>query len=311
MSQMVAIYDKLLTGASNGYFPKGYISEKLLPKVFSVETTGKLGKYGTSHLRIENAIKGGRGKYPRVETITRTTSSYSIEGHGLEGMVTKEDYRNVQKPFDAERDETLGLSTLLWLGKEKSLADTLTDTAVLTQNTTLSGTSQLSDYSNSDPVSVFKTARATIRNACGQAPNVGLMDWQVWNVVRYHPQLLDALGFKYDRPGGLTEQEMASVLGVQRVEIADCVYESAKEGQTSSLAAVWGKHIVLAVLPEVAAPYQVSLGYEVRYDGEPPRKVSKWDLNNPSGSRAILCEDDYDQFLSNVAAGYLVKNAIA
>lgn len=311
MAQLSAVLDKLLTGVSSAYVPKGYISEKLLPPIQSDNQTGKLAKYGTNHLRIEHSTKGGRGKYRRVEAITRSTDSFTIVGHGLEGMVTKEDYKNVYDPYDPERDETLGLTTILWLEKEKALADSLGDTAVLTQNITLSGTSQFSDYLNSNPLNVFMTARSTVMSGCGVPANVAIMDWAVWNVLRFHPQILDSVGFKDNRPGGLSIDELAVALGVERVEVGMARYESAAEGQTSSLAAVWAKNIVFAVLPEKALPYQVSLGYEVRYRGEQPRKVYKWDVQNPPESKAILVEDNYDQLLSNVAAAYLVKNAIA
>jgi hypothetical protein len=89
------------------------------------------------------------------------------------------------------------------------------------------------------------------------------------------------------------------------------MYNSANEGQTDSLAAVWGKHIIFGVLPLQAQVRQVSLGYLVQYAGEAPRKVYKYAVNNPPESNAILVEDNYDMFISNANAGYLIKNAIA
>jgi hypothetical protein len=311
MSNLKAQVDRLLTVASSGFFPKEFISEKILPEIKVKAYSGLLGKYGNSHLRIENSIKGGRGKYRRVEAITRSTASYLIEGHGLEGMVTKEDYANVEQPYDAEKDETNGISTMLFLEKEKLLADTLADTAIMTQNVTLSGTSQLSDYNNSDPVGVAATARAAIIGATGFAPNVAIMDLLVWNKIRFHPQLLDALGFKYATPGGLSEQQVAQALGVDKILYGQARYETAKEGQASSLAAVWGKHLVFAVAPERAETMQTSLGYMVRPTGSEPRKVYKQPAFNPPGATMILVEDEYDMLISNAAAGYLVKNAIA
>lgn len=311
MAQLKAIVDKLLTKASSMYVPTGYVSEKALPSIGVLQSSGLLGKYGNSHLRIENSLKGGRGQYRRVETITRSTTGYQIEGHGLEGIVTKEDYKNVELPYKAEEDEVLGLTSSLWLGKEKSLADTLSSTAILTQNTTLSGTAQFSDYANSDPLDKFKTARETVRSGCGVSPDTALMDWSVWNVLRFHPQMLDSLGYKFNRPGGLDINELAVAMGVKRILLAEAVYNSAKEGQSDSLAAVWGKHIIFGVLPEKAMVRQVSLGYLVQYEGEAPRKVYKYDLNNPPESRGILVEDNYDMLISNAAAGYLIKDAIA
>lgn len=312
MSQNRAIVDQLLTEASSGLFPTGYVSELILPEVQSKNTTGKLSKYGTNHLRVENSQRIGRSAFRRVEAISRSTASYAIEGHGLEGMVSKEDYKNVISPYDAERDETMGLTSLIWTEKEKLLADTLADTSIMTQNVTLSAsTDKYSDYLNSDPIDDFNTARAAIRNGCGAIPNLAVMDYQVWNQLRFHPQMLDALGFKQNRPGGLEEGEMAKAMGVSKVLIAMGTYESAQEGQTSSLAPIWGKNLIFAVVPEKAMPYQVSLGYMVRYAGEAPRQVYKYAFNNPPGATGILVEDNYDMLISNAAAGYLIKSCIA
>jgi hypothetical protein len=311
MSQTKAIVDKLLTNVSSAFVPTGYISEQLLPFVGVKQKTGKLAKYGKSHLRIEKSFVGGRGKYRRVESIARETTSYDIEGHGLEGLVTKDDYRNVELPYKAEEDEVMGISTMLWLEKEKSLADALANTSTLTQNTTLSGTSQLSDYTNSNPLSVFSTARAAVRAGCGIAPDTAWMSWTVKNILKFHPSLMDYLGFKHNRPGGLTDDELATALDVKKVLIADVSYNNSKEGQSDSLADVWGKHLWFGVIPAKAGVYQTSLGYRMGFEGSSPRKVYKWNVNNPPESTAVLVEDEYDFLLSNVLAAYLVKDAVA
>lgn len=311
MSQNTAIQDQLLTKASSMYVPTGYISEDLFPEIKVKETTGKLAKYGNSHIRIETSYIGGRGAYRRVEPITRSNVGYEIEGHGLEGMVTKNDYRNVSLPYKAEEDETMGLVSTLWTEKEYILATTLANTATITQNTTLSGTSQLSDYTNSDPIAVFSAARAAVVDGCGFAPDTVWMDWKVKNILKFHPQLMDFLGFKFDRPGGLTDEELAKALDVKKVIIAEAAYNSAKEGQADVLARIWGKHLWFGVLPDTAQVRQVSAGYLIGYEGDTPRKVYKYNFNNPPEAKGILVEDEYDFLISNVGAIYLVKDAIA
>jgi hypothetical protein len=311
MSQQKAIIDKLLTNVSSMYIPEGFISESLFPTVPSVQKTGKLAKYGNDHLRVVQDIIGGAGEYPRISTQVRSSTSYSIEGHGLEGLVTEDDYDNVEKPYDAEADETLGLTSTIMVGKEKSLADTLADTGIVTQNTTLSGQSQWSDYANSDPIDDFITGRQAVKDGCGAPPDLAWMSWDVAEQLRYHPQILDALGFKQNRPGGLNDQELASVLKVKRVMIGLASYESANKGQTSSLASIWGKHLWFAKMPEKAMKRQTSFGYCFKMAGRKPRRVFKWNKNNPPNSKAILVDDHYDFVITNVNAGYLVKNAIA
>lgn len=311
MAQLKAIVDKLLTNVSQMYIPEGYISEMVLPVVESKQKTGKLGKYGKDHLRIEHSLAGGRGQYRRVEPIVRSSDSYSIESHGLEGMVTEDDYANVEQPFDAENDEVTGLSSLIWLNKEYALASTLTSTAIVTQNTTLVGTQQFSDYSNSDPIGVFKTARLAVYNGCGLPPNCALMSWEVANTLAYSPQILDALGFAYNRAGQLSEAELAKAMGIEKLLIAKAKYNSAKEGQTDVLASVWSDDIVFFYAPQKAGKYQTSLGYRVALSGQTQKRVFKYAINNPPNATGILCDDSYDFVITNVAAGYLIKDTLA
>jgi len=311
MSQQKAIIDKLLTNVSSMYIPEGFISESIFPVVESMQKTGLLAKYGNDHLRIQQTVIGGGGEYGRVKTIVRSNSSYSIEGHGLEGLVTEDDYSNVEKPYDAEQDETFGITSTIMVGKEKGLADTLGDTSIVTQNVTLSGTSQWNDYANSDPVDDILTARKTVKSGCGFEPDLGIMDWDTAETLRYHPQILDALGFKDNRPGGLNDKELASVLKVKRLLIGQSSYEAAKKGQTSDLQPIWGKNVILAKMPEKAKKRQTSFGYCFKLKGRKARRVFKWSVNNPPNSKAILVDDHYDFAITNVAAGYLIKDAIA
>jgi hypothetical protein len=311
MSQTRAQIDKFLTMASKGYMPQGFIGDQVLPVVSVKQDSGKLAGYGNNHLRIVNTVYGGRGKAPRFESITRSSDSYYIEDHGLEGMVTAADYRNVEDPYDAEKDETMGLVTVLKLGREKSLADALGSTSNLTQNTTLSGTSQFSDYVNSDPLGKFKTAQEAVYDGCGAAPDTAVMSWKVANTLSYHPGILEALGFTMNRAGTLKDAEIASAMKVQRLLVGQPKYNSANLGQSDSLADVWGKNIVFGVMPTSAQKFQVSLGYQVRRLGETPFQTSKWAHENPRGATGILVTDAYDDLLSNVLAAYLIKDAIA
>ncbi len=310
MAQVRAIVDKLLTNVSQMYVPQGFISESVLPLVEVQQKTGKLGKYGKSHMRIEHSLVAGRGQYRRVEPIVRSNTGYDVESHGLEGIVTEDDYRNVELPYDAEKDEVIGLNNLIWTNKEYALSTAMGDTAVLTQNTTLTGTDQLNDYTNSDPIGVFKTARQAVYNGCGVIPNAAVMSWDVANTLAYSTAILETLGFTQNRAGQLSDVELAKALGVEKLFIGSAKYNSAKEGQSDSLASIWGKNIIFMVSPDKAAPYQASLGYRVALKGQ-QRRVYKYSIDNPPNATGIIVDDSYDFLFSDVSAAYLIKNAIA
>lgn len=312
MSQTKGIIDKLLTNVSNKLTNQRYISEMIIPAIQVKQWSGKLGSYDNSHLRILNNIRmGGRGEAPRIEPSVRTNQGYQIEPHGLEMLLTKADFDNVEQPYDARQDATEELTELLWVGKERALAVALGDTSILTQNQTLSGTSQFSDRDNSNPLSVFITARLAVRDGCGMPPNLAIMDWGVAEHLRYHPQLLSSLGFKDDRPGGLGDNELAKALKVKRVLIGEAMFNSGKLGQSDSLSPIWDKNIQFAWVTERPGKKQKSLGYELRPTGRGPRQVFRSPVANPPQSESVIVVDDYDQLLSDVLCAYLIKNAVA
>lgn len=304
--------DQLLSGVSNMMVPAGMIAEKLLTPLKVKESSGLLGKYGKGHLRIVDSRIVGRGEAPRVQLIERDiTTSYQMEGHGLEGLVTADDYRNVKDPFKAEEDETMALTLNLALGKEFALAANLANTSVITNNVTLSGSQQFSDPENSDPLGVSDTAVETILDATGQVPNVAFMDAKVLLRLRRHPQIWDRLGFKYTQNGKLSQEQVAEALGVEEIMIASAFYNSAKKGQADAIARVWGKHLWFAKLEKAPAPYQTTGGYYLTYEGEKPREVTKEPTFNPKGGTKVLVTDNHCMLLSDVGCFYLVKNAIA
>ena len=312
MSQVVAINDKLLTNVSLGLFQADmdYISESVLPTLKVAQNTGKIGSYGKSHLRILNSVMGGKGMAPRIHTSALSSSSYLIESHGLEDVITKDDYRNFEAPFDAESDSVKFLMSLIWLGKEKALADSLMSTSVITNYTTLSGTNQFSDYNNSSPLDKFKTARTTVRANSGKVPNSVVMDWKVFETLRYHPEILENLGFTKQRAGQMSASEMASAMDVQNLFVGKAVYNSSVEGQSDSLAAIWGTGILFYYAPSAPTLRDQSLGFLIESTSG-ARKVYKYSVNNPPEANAIIVQNDYDQLVTDVNCAYLIDAAIA
>ena len=311
MSQNTALIDKFLTNASNMLLPAGYISEMILPAVPVQQTTGKIANYGDGHLRIVNTVHVGEGGYARVESITRDSDTYSIENHGLQGTITDEDFRNVEKPYDARIDETLALTTHLWLGKEKALADTLQDPTIITQGATLTGNAQYNkrDHADSNPIEDMQTARDTVLDSIGVSINTAIMSKKVFNALRFHAQLLNT-GYVQNRKGQLTGEELAAVLEVDNIFVGEAIFNSAKQGQTAVIAQVWGKDLIYARIGPPALRQKV-LGWEIRKAGTTPRAVVRKSNFTPVGSEEIAVTDNYDQLILNANAAYLLQDVIA
>lgn len=310
MTQIKAIVDKLLTNVSNQLVPEGYISELLLPELNVVQTTGLIGKYSNDHLRIIDTTVGGKGLYPMVDTVVRSSSSYKLVDHALKELLVEDDFDNVEKPFDAEQDSVVALTTHLWLEKEKGLADAMAG-GTITSGVTLAGVNQWSAYSTSNPLQDLRDGRKGVRGGCGMKANVAFMDEDVADTLRFHPQLLDSLGFKDNRPGGLQDSELAKALKVDKVLVAEVVYNSSLQPAADALAPVWGKHFWYAHIPGTAARRQQSLGYRVQKAGQKPRQVFKSYPDEPVNSTKIIVKDKYQQVITNEKCAYRITNAIA
>lgn len=311
MTQNKAIVDKLLTNVSNKYAPIEYISEKILPSINVVQTSGKLAGYGNDHLRANDFIHSGTGKYVEVKIDNRNTQTYSLDKHGLSTIVTEEDFANVEQPFDAERDATEHLTSLQWTAKELGLATTLGDDTLYSASNkvTLSGTDQYNDLAQSTPLEDAIVAREAIRTKTGAKPNIAIMPGQVFDFLSIHPSILGSLGYKDNRPGGLEMAELARALGVKEVLIGDAMYNNAVEGQSDNLVPIWAKNVIYAVAPKSAARNQISVGYRIQKTT--PRRVFKNDVKNPPNAKEILVDDWYQQLIANIDAAYLIKNAIS
>lgn len=311
MSQTKAIVNKLLTTVSNGYFPDGYIAEKVLPLIEVGQKTGILGKYGMNHIRLEQDLIAGLGAARRVEPISRDVSNlYSIDSHALEGVVSEDDLDNSEDPFNAKSDEVMGLTHLILTRKEKILADQLFDPAIVTQGETLVGADKWSDYAGSSPLSVAKTAQNTTLDGCGVQYNAAVMSAKVRNTLSYHPEILENLGFKFDRAGTLSDADIMKAFKLDSLLIGSVAYNTTKEGQADTLGQIWGDSVLFYVKPSSAAKYQTAFGYYARMRSRKGRRVFEYNLDNPPNAIGVIVQDDYSYELVNVKAGYLVSSAI-
>lgn len=312
MSQTKAQVNKLLTDVSNGLFPTGYIAEKVLPLLSVKQKTGILGSYGEEHLRIEDDLVGGRAQAKRVDPIVRKVDNfYSVGSHALEDVVTEDDYDNVEEPFEAESDTTLGLTSLILTNKEKALASALFSTTVFAgRYQSFAGNQLFSDFANSKPLDAFVTAHGEVLDGCGMEANAAVMSLKVKKQLKFHPQILENLGFSANRAGTLSDQELAKALDVEQIFVGGVPYNSSKKGQTSTLAQVWGNSILFFHRPSAAAKRQVSLGYYIRMKSRSGKQVYKYAIDNPVNSNGIIVKDDYSHQLTNVKAGYLLSGVL-
>lgn len=301
--------DPVLTQLSIGYQNSAYIADTLFPTLSVKQQSGKHFIYDKGRFRVEDNKRGAGAKSKEVTLNLTTGLPYFCEDHALKQFVTDEDADNAVAPRDPYVDATENVSELHLVAKEVELATALTSTGTMTQNTTLSGTSQWNDYSNSDPFSAIETGKQTVHAAIHVDPNTLVLGKQVWDKIKHHPAFLERV--KYSQKGVISEDLLASLVGVDRVIVAAAGKNAAVEGQSDSMSYIWGKNAILAYINPRVAQKMITLGLTYQWKERKVERLRGTDEEDRKGTFIRVGDHYYDQQLVSASAGYLIKDAVA
>ena len=301
--------DPLLSNLAKGYRPFGHINEMILPSYPVKLPTAKIGVYGGENLRIVTTIKAAEGTTPVVTSNITQATAYTLEEHALKAMASDKEKENQEKPFDVRRDKMELVMDLLSVSREYGLANYMNDDANFTNSTTLSGTAQWGGSAD-DPIGDIATAVGTVADAVNVPDEkVSLvMSMPVWRIFRTLDEVKDLLGFKYNQTKVLQPQQIAEALGVKQLLLARGRYNSAEDGQTDVFANLWGNHCWAGYFADSPKIKDVPFGYT------PRRKaalvVDRWRDEDIKGEW-IRCTDEYDQYIIEEKALYMIDAAVA
>lgn len=301
--------DPMLTNVAIAYSNDAYVAELLFPSFPVAKQSAKHFVYDRGRFRVVDNLRGTSSPSNEVTMALTVGTPYYADDHSLKMFVPDEDVDNSITPTDPFVDATEYLMDMHAVAREVELATILTDTAILTQNVTLSGTSQFSDYTNSDPFTIIETAKQTIHAAIHQNANVALMGKQVWDKMKNHPAFLERV--KYSQKGVLAEDLMASLIGVDRIIVGAAGKNTAVEGQTDVMGYIWGKHIVLAYVAAAVRPKLMTLGLTYTWKQQKVERLRGSTEEDRKGAYVRVGDYYWDMKMVSASAGYLIKNAVA
>lgn len=304
--QQDVVVDPALGNVSIKYSNDTFIADLIFPMVKVAKQTGKYYVYDKSNLRIDKTARAAGSPANEIDFGVGPTGTFSCDDHALKGFVADEIQDQADAALNPLVDETETVTEKLFLDREQSLATLITNTANLTQNVTLSGTTQWSDYSNSDPIGDVRTARTTVHQNTFRKPNTLIMGKQVFDMLVEHPQIIERI--KYSQLGVVSVELLARVFQVETILVGEAGSNTAAEGQADSLSYVWGKHAIVAFIAPQVRLKQVTLGYTFTYS---QRLVKRWRDEDREGTYVRIGNDNYVQKIVAATAGYLIKNAVA
>jgi hypothetical protein len=241
--------DAALTEYAKGFSQNELVGDLIAPRVLVGRQADKYWVYGREFQELTEKTLRATGAPAQRTRFTLSTGSFFARSHALASDIADEDRAGYQ-PGDLEQDATqMNISKIL-LDREDALATKLTDTAQVTNNTTLAGINQWSDFGNSDPVKDVETGKAQIA-LTGVKANRMVVGDPVYRKLKNHPAIIDA--FKYTKGGAIGVQQLADFFEVEQFLVAGAVKVVAGTAQF-----VWGKHAVLAYVSPTPGLKEIS-----------------------------------------------------
>lgn len=254
--------DQPLNNVSVGYVNDDYFAEKLFPPVPVNQRSGRYWVFGKEKFHRYETIREPKAESREIAPWSLSNSPYFCNDHSLKDSISDEERSGSENP-DLEITTVQNLTDAILLDLEIRVMNLVLGPGSLIPNTTLAGTSQWSDYVNSDPIAAVEAQKTAIKQSIAKTPNSMAVSYPVYSVLRQHPKIIDR--FKYTQVGILQADHLKSVFDVDNFWVMGAEYDTANEGQSPNLQFVWGKSALLAYIPPSAQRLQPALGYTFRW----------------------------------------------
>lgn len=296
-------------------FPNtGFIADKVCP-IIDVGEENESGNYyvfdklNLSGVQEDVRAMGARANAP--EPFSQSVASYFCKEHVLELPIDRREFKQYRnREMDLGKTVTEFLTGLQLINFEKRVATLLTTTANYLSSShysTLSGSTQWSDFVNSDPEAAVETAREVVALAAGE-PNVIAMSIATWRKIRQHPQIRALIKATDNKL--LTDELMPpSLFGLQLV-VAGCRNVSSLPGATETLARIWSDYVWIGLVNTKPRPdkRELSFGYTIQAKG---RNVETY-IDEPRKSEVVrVMHGITDEKVVCNSAGYLYSDVLA
>lgn len=306
LTERDVVVDPALSNVSVRYSNDTFIADKIFPMLKVSKQTGKYYVYDKSNLRIDATARAAGSGANEIDFGVAPTGVFATTDHALKGFVSDEVQDQADSALNPLVDETETITEKLLLDREQNAANIAFSTSSITNNVMLSGTSQWSDYDNSDPIGDVRTARTTIHQNTFKKPNTLVLGKQVYDMLIEHPQIIERI--KYSQLGIVTTELLARLFQVEQVLVGEAGKNGAAEGQTDSLSYIWGKSALVAYIAPQVRLRMVTLGLTFTYG---VRTAKRWRDEDREGTYVRIGGDNYQMVLVAAACGYLIAAAIA
>lgn len=255
--------------AYHEFTPEGmtFAAELVLPTMNVAKEAGTFSVIPRENIRSTSNKHANGAAFKRVN-LGSEDKSYSTHDYGIEGQLTDVDRQKYMSDFDAET-ETIGVvKTDMLMSKEIRAAAALFNTTTWTGSSLYTDVSTDWDNAAADVIGDIRSAQEIVRQNTGIVPKSLLIGPVTFKNLKTNTAILAKFIGVPVLTAEAWRQFIAQILDLDEIVVANGVYNSAKEGQTASMADIWSDDYALLFRKHTGAIIQPGLGRTLRWIGQ-------------------------------------------
>lgn len=253
--------------------------------------------------------KVGRKSKPNEVDFTASEVPAATEDYALDDPIPQADIDNAPPNYDPIGRAVEGIMNLISLDREKRVADLAfaAGSYGAANKTTLSGTGQWSDFTNSDPIAAIMA----YLDACVMRPNIAVFGRPTFSALARHPKIVKAVLGNSGDSGIARREDIAALFELDQVLVGEAFVNTAKRGQAASLSRAWGKHAAFIYRDKLADVSRgTSFGFSAQFGGRIAGAERDPNIGMRGGQR-VRAGESLKELITANDLGYFVQNAVA
>lgn len=299
--------DKVLTQMAMGYRPEGMIADMIFPVVTVDKQTDIYLEANRGRILRRQETSRSPGNEARRVDRDFGSATYHAKNYALKDYVTIEDKANTDPGmiFSKAEDKAQGILDDLYLDWEIRVLDLINTAANVGSSAAVS-----SGWSGAgDPLGDINTALDNVRYANGKKANRVLFGPEAWDSFRRDSNVRNLINGTNNGGGYVTEQQVATLLGVEKVMVAEGFENSADEGQTESLNPIMIDNVLVYYAPSSPRKDAPSFGYSFRWQQAnlpAPLVVERHPYDSRTKSEEVEAGYYQDEKITGASYGFLL-----
>jgi hypothetical protein len=151
-----------------------------------------------------------------------------------------------------------------------------------------------------------------VQDTTGYRPNAMIMGSLAWRNFRKHADVIDLLhgDSGQGRPRYASREQAAQLFEVDKFLVGEAFSNTADEGQSSSLSAIWGDHVLIYYVPDMPTVEEPSFMYTFRWNapGLPSMTVERHPFDSRKKTEEIEIGVYQDEVITSAPLSYLITN---